>query len=602
MSSHDPGAAGGPDAAPSAPATPPNPSIDPSPPASDLSAAPSAPATPPNPSIDPSPPASDLSAAPPAGTPPDAAAADLAALPEPAAPTAAPRGPLGNLALAFSGGGYRAAGFQLGVLKLLERVDLLRSVTALSTVSGGTIVGMAWVESLIHGRPFAEFVQRFGDFLKRTNVIHGALENLTSNRGEQPSLIRSAADVYAHPSFLGEHRFAEVLDSDRLPLDEVIFNSTEFHSGVDFRFRRSSNASAVIGNGNFPLPREVAANLRLADVTAASSCFPSAFEPFLFPDHFTWPDDFPLSTVRDVLGDRFRGGLPLMDGGIYDNQGVGSLMLAYAKAPEPPVLLVCDTTQPVGTLWAYPPPRGRGWLTLRMVNWLGWIVFLLSVFSVVGLLVSAWRNRGYISLHHMLLHWTAVYLLPLATSLAVAIGMLWLRRQFKAVQAMLKKDVQIGDAWNDLEGLTVAELVTLIQLRVSSVVALTASIFMKRVRGLIYQALFADDRYKNRRIANLIYSLTLGSRLFDRYPWLRPGARLRELADRASEVGTALWMTDATQLDLLVSTGEATTCFSLLKYILELPADRQQDPAVAAVFQRLREVWDELNRAAPASG
>src|SRR5437764_2102879 len=74
--------------------------------------------------------------------PPEAPAPlSAAGTPEPAAAAGPPRGPLGNLAVSFSGGGYRAAGFHLGVLRLLERVGLLPSVAALSTVSGGTIVG-----------------------------------------------------------------------------------------------------------------------------------------------------------------------------------------------------------------------------------------------------------------------------------------------------------------------------------------------------------------------------------------------------------------------------------------------------------------------------
>lgn len=43
--------------------------------------------------------------------------------------------------LALSGGGFRAAFFHIGVLARLAELDLLRHVTAISTVSGGSIVG-----------------------------------------------------------------------------------------------------------------------------------------------------------------------------------------------------------------------------------------------------------------------------------------------------------------------------------------------------------------------------------------------------------------------------------------------------------------------------
>ena len=43
------------------------------------------------------------------------------------------------LGLSFSGGGYRAAAFSLGVLALLKDLELLERVTVLSGVSGGSI-------------------------------------------------------------------------------------------------------------------------------------------------------------------------------------------------------------------------------------------------------------------------------------------------------------------------------------------------------------------------------------------------------------------------------------------------------------------------------
>ena len=116
-------------------------------------------------------------------------------------------GPLGPLAVSLSGGGYRAAAFHLGTLRLLHRTGLLKDVVGLSTVSGGTIVGMAWTVSLVDGVAFDEFDAGFSSFLQRTNVIGLALDDLTSRRsehqGEMPSLIRSAADVYADPALFG---------------------------------------------------------------------------------------------------------------------------------------------------------------------------------------------------------------------------------------------------------------------------------------------------------------------------------------------------------------------------------------------------------------
>ena len=54
-----------------------------------------------------------------------------------------------NIALTFSGGGYRAAAFHLGTLSMLHHVKtetgtLLEHVEVLSTVSGGTLTGLRY--------------------------------------------------------------------------------------------------------------------------------------------------------------------------------------------------------------------------------------------------------------------------------------------------------------------------------------------------------------------------------------------------------------------------------------------------------------------------
>lgn len=50
-----------------------------------------------------------------------------------------------RLGLALSGGGFRASFFHLGVLRRLAELDLLRHVSVLSTVSGGSVVGALYM-------------------------------------------------------------------------------------------------------------------------------------------------------------------------------------------------------------------------------------------------------------------------------------------------------------------------------------------------------------------------------------------------------------------------------------------------------------------------
>jgi NTE family protein len=64
-----------------------------------------------------------------------------------------------KLGLALSGGGFRAAYFHLGVLARLAERGLLRHVEAISTVSGGSILGALYylhVKNLLEAKPAAE--------------------------------------------------------------------------------------------------------------------------------------------------------------------------------------------------------------------------------------------------------------------------------------------------------------------------------------------------------------------------------------------------------------------------------------------------------------
>lgn len=524
--------------------------------------------------------------------------------PTPVSAPAASTGPLGELALAFSGGGYRAAAFHLGALRLLNRMDLLRDVVAISTVSGGSIVGAAWVLGVMDGRPFAEFDARFTAFLRETNVIREALDHLTSHRRhghpDAPSLIRSAARVYARPELFGDRRLAEIRvpAAGGVPLREVILNSTEFRTGVDFRFRRSASARAKVGNGNLPVPREVAERVRVADAVGASSCFPGGFEPLLFPDHFAWPADYPVEKVRGALGKDFEGGVALMDGGIYDNQGVDSLMLAFRDDRTPPTLIVSDVDARNDDIYNFPKGHRRGFLTLGMAAVLGWLLFAASAGSMVALFMAGldeWREgtRG----------WPIVllYVVPFVFALCVAGGLAYFRVLLGVVRDRLKEQVQISDAWHDLRKLTVLEALGLVELRVTSLLALTSSVFMKRIRGLIVTDLFDDPKYAARRVTNLIYALNESRpTLYGENPWLEPSAALKELAATAEKYPTTLWFDRPEDLEMLARAGEVTTCFNLLKVIVRDRKDELKDPEspLSKLYARLRQEWDVHNGAA----
>jgi predicted acylesterase/phospholipase RssA len=546
---------------------------------------------------------SDTPATPPSSVPPSQPSAAPATHTAAAPAAFDPQRPLGNLALSLSGGGYRAAAFHLGAMRLMDRVGLLPSVVGLSTVSGGTICGMAWVVSLIEGKKFDDFYESFSRYLIDNNVIGEALEGLRDERrsGEWASLIRAAADVYARDDLFGDRRFGDVLKAPGLQFEEAIFNSTEFHTGVDFRFRRSTTPGTLLGNRNYPLPREVAQHIRLADIVAASSCFPGGFEPLVFPQQFRWSNEYPLQSAVNDLGPEFKGGLPLMDGGVYDNQGVESLLISFHDSSAT-TLIISDVSARDTRMYDVPAsPGSRGWVTLK---WVWRLALVMVVLALASAGVLAWdgfqtaRHGDWRPLDYLL------YLVPGALAAGVGIGLWWARRRLKEANHLLEKTVDV-EAWPSLKKLTVPEFTQMLALRISSLLALTSKVFMARIRRLVFTRVWDDSHYQGRRIANLIYAMTRDEpELFAAHPWLRPNARLVNLAQTAERMATTLWFTAPSEFTTQEQTGEATTCYVLLRHIVRNRAGQYEAPGAPLhdLFQRLRTEWDGFNAAsAPAA-
>jgi len=268
-------------------------------------------------------------------------------------------GKIEQIALSLSGGGVRAVGFHLGSMSMLDQLGLLSKVEIISSVSGGSLPGLGYCLSQRFGRPFQDFFDDFFEFLPRLNILEQLLAGMTAKVPPSPSgrrdMITALANIYHEEYFNrffgkyandGSVTFDMLLDQPRNGhVREMIFNATEFKTGSAFRFQ-VSDFRCLIGNGNVSICFQHARKIRLADIMAASSCIPVGMEPMFFPDDFHWPDDAPVkgnhpSATRPTC-DQIRAALQrnsdvqqpnfaLMDGGVYDNQGITSTLLAVNR-------------------------------------------------------------------------------------------------------------------------------------------------------------------------------------------------------------------------------------------------------------------------------
>ena len=235
--------------------------------------------------------------------------------------------------------------FHLGCLRALDRLGLLHRIDVLSTVSGGSVIGVFFHA---HDGDFASFEAKMREVLSQ-GLAKRMYRKLFSPLGLRMTaafaLIGAVAVVVAliraivgllkliTPSSLARHfesfdvrsplhRFASrtslleaVLDellfggasmSDLRPKPHLVVNATELRTGSAFRFGTKQSGSWRWGK------------LHQNDVSVAHAVAASAAYPLFLPafdETFMFDDKGTLRTERVVL----------TDGGIYDNLGLGCL-------------------------------------------------------------------------------------------------------------------------------------------------------------------------------------------------------------------------------------------------------------------------------------
>ena len=319
----------------------------------------------------------------------------------------------GKVGLALSGGGLRASLYHIGVLARLAELDVLRRIDVLSCVSGGSIVGAMYylaVRSLL--------MEKASDQISRddyVDLVRGMIEAFRDGmrggvRDAEPGKLRAAwrllTDQGAMDTRKVGEKFEEVFYKRYVPgveelwLDEInlepkdhdpdwkkqgpfnpkrhnwrrrhkvpslILNATTMNTGHCWQF-----TTASMGETPFSLHEDVDSvprlrrawyrtpsngdmgrRVRLGQAVGASAAVPGIFEPIRLVG--IYPQDGDPYDVR------------LVDGGVYDNQGIHGLI-----AHDCNVVIVSDAAgqlkaendPPDGLLRGTPAFAGRAMLVL----------------------------------------------------------------------------------------------------------------------------------------------------------------------------------------------------------------------------------------------
>ncbi len=229
-----------------------------------------------------------------------------------------PRRVRAGTALCLSGGGYRAALLHLGAATRLNELGVLSNVTALSSVSGGSIFS---AHLIAHLRPWpspGEIV----DAARWETQVAGPFRRFSStdirtwpvlNRLLPWNWLRTTTGVETLARTY-ERQISPMLLADLPAAPECIYSATDMAFGANWIFTRKRIGDYQAGYCAPP------AGWTLGRTVAASSCFPPIFNP-LKPRI----DPAILKKGKQPAGPRRDAcirGLRLTDGGNYDNMGL----------------------------------------------------------------------------------------------------------------------------------------------------------------------------------------------------------------------------------------------------------------------------------------
>lgn len=223
-----------------------------------------------------------------------------------------------SLGLSLSGGGSRAMAFHRGTLEALEDLGILPSINVVSTVSGGSIFGAAWMASKNRGEDTGRFLNYMGEELEKGFIARSIRPRAA--RMFLPGKTRSnvLADTFDSIFFEG-FRLGELPDKPMLCVNVSVLNNG--HVG---KFSRGDFRCAGIvspENRNSYSEPVAMAYYPLSLAATASAAYPGLLAPIYLK---RGEGGVPEGWGRDGL--EGHGRFALVDGGVLDNMGVQSLL------------------------------------------------------------------------------------------------------------------------------------------------------------------------------------------------------------------------------------------------------------------------------------
>lgn len=262
-----------------------------------------------------------------------------------------------KVGLALSGGGFRAAAFHLGTLKKLNELGILNNLDVISTISGGSIVGAFYA---LNKDNFESFANDFRNVLKKNLVLRACFSisfiirvilllstiyvfcRITENASwtvVYTIFLLVIVGCFFYKIFPTTKLIRNLYNSliykgkrlkDLPEKPEIIINSTNLDTGTLFSFTREYSFDSSYKYPPYNInPIFTTGDFTIALAVSCSSSVPYGFSPTILK--------FKCSDKSVVPR--------LMDGGVYDNQGIYRLTESSQKY-KTDIVIVSDASSP----------------------------------------------------------------------------------------------------------------------------------------------------------------------------------------------------------------------------------------------------------------
>lgn len=274
---------------------------------------------------------------------------------------------LNKKGLALSGGGFRASFFHLGTLAKLAECDLLKDIEVISTVSGGSIVGVHYylkLQKLLENKSDLEINQKdyinlvdelIDEFFEAvqtdirnsvitknffTNTLTKILNpfssySRTNKLGElYQERIYSKYKEYMKDLIIIPYEWKDKKDEDekfsprfnnwrrknKVPI--LVINATNLNSGHNWQFQATK-----MGEPDYMNDMEIDKNNRFEWVRYNDKGLQNKFKNYPIGQAVACSSAVPMLFTPIILEDLYEGyKLSISDGGVYDNQGFSGLL------------------------------------------------------------------------------------------------------------------------------------------------------------------------------------------------------------------------------------------------------------------------------------